>query len=70
MAGTGANAAVQGDEGDEAGWWPLGWVSLRRLLRDDSEGMKRTTITTLHTETDQIFTAFATRWIPACWPGA
>lgn len=25
------------------------------------------TITTLHTETDHIFTASATHWIPTCW---
>jgi hypothetical protein len=33
-------------------------------------GIEKTTRTTLHTETNQVFTAFAPRWIPTCWSKA
>lgn len=40
-------------------------VTLKRWERGNDR-----TITTLHTATDQIFTAFATHWIPTCWSPA
>lgn len=61
---------AQAELGAWAGWRPLARVSLGWFLKKWEPGNERTTVTTLHTETDQIFTASATRWIPTCWPRA
>jgi len=51
----------------EAGWWPSPQISQQWHLKRREEGNERTTP---YTETDQIFTAFAPRWIPTCWSRA
>lgn len=57
-----------------AGWrgqaMAFGMGDTEEIFKRWELGKERTTITTLHTETNQIFTALAPRWIPTCWSRA
>lgn len=54
-----------------AGWamaFEMGYAGV--MFQRGERGKERTTLTTLHTDTDHIFTALAPRWIPTCWSRA
>lgn len=67
-AGTPSKATVAQD--DWAGWRPLGWVSPRWCLRDESQGTKEQQWQHFTQKPTNFFTAFGTRWIPTCWSRA